>query len=569
MAVSKVKARRAAVFFLTLLGGAFIALAAYSVYLKIGPRSVVVSSIPFGLPAGTSILRGDVPDTLAGLDRMPISTEQELRRAEELQKSGKFNEAAEVYEAIALQYPEVFLAQWGVVNSLLSVNADSLLPIWRSQLESMERSLKNRYPESAVAFYIDARLAENANSLGTALELAHIATQKAPAFAEARLLYADYLFQARRYAESLEEAHVAISLFEGNSAAAYFRLAQVFHDEGNLDSCSLVVDYALSKFPVNVDFLCLQGMLQEYAGHFENAEETYRRALAIRPGHKMTTEAFLSLGQKMAPGKGGSLSPQERAQVAYDILEPLVRQYPENLPLREALGRAYMRGRNFDLAKTQFLEIQNLDASYPDIALRIQEASAMPPVHETQKSLLATDLSRVIDSMRTLPVSEHSFETSLGHYLVRYGASQKEFFKKYSAANFKKINRNTWQENFFEAPYFHKYTVLFDSLGKFYGVHIVVTDSNVLANRAKAKTPEIYTTLLQQNSRLSGVGTETGETDCDGTVMTGATWETRDNFELLARIAGKPAEVRMIRLDKTKIPEGSRLCDYLKYLSMY
>ena len=51
--------------------------------------------------------------------------------------------------------------------------------------------------------------------------------------------------------------------------------------------------------------------------------------------------------------------------------------------------------------------------------------------------------------------------------------------------------------------------------------------------------------------------------------MTGATWETRDNFELLARIAGKPAEVRMIRLDKTKIPEGSRLCDYLKYLSMY
>ena len=45
--------------------------------------SIASPSIPFGLPAGTSILRGDVPDTLAGLDRMPISTEQELRRAEE------------------------------------------------------------------------------------------------------------------------------------------------------------------------------------------------------------------------------------------------------------------------------------------------------------------------------------------------------------------------------------------------------------------------------------------------------------------------------------------------------
>lgn len=51
--------------------------------------------------------------------------------------------------------------------------------------------------------------------------------------------------------------------------------------------------------------------------------------------------------------------------------------------------------------------------------------------------------------------------------------------------------------------------------------------------------------------------------------MSGAIWETRDNFELLARIVGKPEEVRMIRLDKAKIPDGTRLCDYLKYLSLY
>ena len=55
MAVSKAKARRAAVFFLTLLGGAFIALFAYNLYLKIGPRQLDVPNVPFGLAGGTRL----------------------------------------------------------------------------------------------------------------------------------------------------------------------------------------------------------------------------------------------------------------------------------------------------------------------------------------------------------------------------------------------------------------------------------------------------------------------------------------------------------------------------------
>lgn len=569
MSISKAKARRAAVFFLTLLGGAFIALFVYNVYLKIGPRHVDLSQVPFGLPGGTRLAVGDLPDTLAGLDRMPLSTQQELRRAAELEKNDKFEDAAEVYEAIALQYPETFLAEWGVVNSLLS--QDSLLPIWQSQLDMMEKTLRYRYPESSVAFYLDARLAEKAGSASTALELARVATEKSPAFAAARLLYASLLYKAGRFAESGMEARAAISLSRGNEPKAFAQLAKIYHDEGILDSCELVVEYALSKFPVNTDLLCLQGYLQEYKGRFEEAEGTYRRVLAIRPGFQQATEALLSLGQKAPPGVGGGarLSPRDRVQVAYEILEPLVNLYPDNLPLREALGRTYLKGRDFDRAKAQFLEIQSRDPEYPEISRRIQEASSAPPVRETKKNLLADDLNRALDSMRTLPTTEHAFESSLGHYLVRYGATQKEFFQKYSAANFRKIDKNTWQESFFETPYFHQYTVLFDENGRFYGVHVVVTDSNVVANRTATNTPEIYTTLLQLNSRLSGVGTETGETDCDGKVLSGATWETCDNFEMLARFAGKPAEVRMIRLNRDAIPEGTRLCGYTKYLLMY
>lgn len=569
MDISKAKARRAAVFFLIVLGVFFVLFAAYSVYLKVGPQNVVVARVPFGLPGGWKLPVGDSPDTLRGLDAMPFSTRQELHRAAELEKSGEFESAAEIYEAIALQYPGAFLAEWGVAVTLLSM--DSLSAVWQSQLDRAVSILKRDFVESSVAFYLDARLAERANSPGTALELSRIAAEKAPAFADARLLYADLLYRAGRFAESGEEARAAISLYGGNEPRAYARLAWIFHDEGHLDSCGLVVEHALSKFPGSPSLLCLQGFLFEYRGNFDRAEDVYRRALAIRPGFSPAKDALLTLGEKSPPGAapgGARLSPKERVAIAYEILQPLVKQYPDNLPLREALGEAYLRGRDFDMAKSQFLEIRRQDPSYPEIESRIGRASSVP-TREGKKNLLADDLNRALDSMRTLPQTEHSFESSLGHYLVRYGASEKEFFSKYSVGNFKKIGQGTWQEVFFEAPYFHRYTILFDKSGHFYGVHVVVSDSGSVLNKAAANAPEIYTSMLLLNSRISGVGTETGETDCDGTVISGATWETRDNFEMLARIVGKPDEVRMIRLDRSKIPEGARLCDNVKYLLMF
>ncbi len=561
------KAQRAAVYFLVLLCGAFLALFAYFIYGKFGPRKIEILSVPFGIAPGTEISVGDFPDTLSGISALPASTAQELRRAYDLEKNDRLDEAAEIYEAIALQYPGVFLPEWGVARSLLA--KDSLSSVWKSLLESTERSLKKRYPESSVAFWLEASLAEKANSPGTALELARVATEKSPAFFDARLLYAKLLFLSGRLAEGKGEVRVAISLSLGENPKAYALLSRIYHDEGSLDSCERVVDYALSKFPINPELLCMQGILQEYKGRFDEAENTYRRVLAIRPGFSFATESLLSLGQKSPPGRmeSGRLSPRDQAKVACDILEPLVSRYPDNLPLREALGIAYLKGREFDRAKSQFLEIQTRDPDYPEIQRRLQEASSVPPVRDVKKNMLADDLHRAIDSMRTLPSTGHSFESLLGHYLVRYGASPKEFFARYSASNFKKVRKGVWREVFFEAPYFHEYTVLFDEKSRFYGVHVVVTDSNVVANKA-TNTPEIYTTLLQLNSRISGLGTETGETECDGTVLSGATWETRDNFEMLARVVGKPAEVRMIRLDKSKIPEGMRLCDYSKYLFM-
>ena len=254
-----------------------------------------------------------------------------------------------------------------------------------------------------------------------------------------------------------------------------------------------------------------------------------------------------------------------------DTLKPLVEKYPDNLPLKEALGRAYLKGRQFGRARSQFQDIQKVDPEYPDIQQRIQEASVTRPAPISKGDGLTANLNRAVDSLRETiePATTHDFTTMLGHYVVRYGATPREFFKKYSIGNFRPVANNVWQESFYIAPYMHTYTVIFDSLSHFREVHVVVYDSASSSNHM-GMAPEIYTRLLKQNSRISGIGNSTGETDCgDGIVLDAAVWETQDNFEMLARVVGKPAEVRMVRFDKSVLPPGLKLCDYTKYLNQY
>ena len=87
-----------------------------------------------------------------------------------------------------------------------------------------------------------------------------------------------------------------------------------------------------------------------------------------------------------------------------------------------------------------------------------------------------------------------------------------------------------WQESFYDNSNKHTYTVVFDSLNHFREVHVVVTDSSLKGNHM-GMAPEIFTRLLKQNSRISGIGSSTGETVCsDSVVIDAAVWETQDNF---------------------------------------
>ena len=429
-----------------------------------------------------------------------------------------------------------------------------------------------RYPNTGISFYLDSRKSLLAGNLTVAVELAKMASSRAPSIYEIRLWYAELLLKNSNMKDAANECRAAISLSSGDSQRAFELLAKVYHDDGILDSAALVVDYALTQFPLSSELMLLRGYLAEYNGKFDVAEKTYQRILAFRPDFEKARRAMATIGEKTAPGKNGHYagSSRDRAQVACDILAPLVERYPENLPLREALGTAYTKAHMFDMARREFNYILKNDPDYPDIKSRLNELEQVRKAAiEEYNNGLTANLNRAVDSLREsmMPEQKHDFSTKLGHYLVRYGASSQEFFKKYSASNFKQVKRFVWQETFYENPYHHTYTVVFDSLNRFKEVHVVVFDSASNSNHLGV-APEIFTRLLKQNSRISGISNNTGETDCgDGVVMDAAVWETRDNFEILARIVGKPAEVRMVRLDRNTLPpSGMKLCDYLPLL---
>lgn len=562
--------RTAAYLFLIFFFGALLAYGGFKLYSKYGPSKTVVGEIPFGLDAGTSVPNGDAPNFKADVERLPVQAQAEFRRAGELSRSGATKAAYEIYDALVLLYPNVDAAVWGEVNTLFHM--DSVTETMRDRAELLMGRLMARYPNTGISFYLDSRKSLLAGNLTVALELAKMASSRAPSIYEIRLWYAELLHKNSNLRDAASECRAAISLSSGDSQRAFELLAKVYHDDGILDSAALVVDYALTQFPLSSELMLLRGYLAEYNGKFDVAEKTYQRILAFRPDYEKARRAMATIGEKTAPGKNGHYagSSRDRAQVACDILAPLVERYPENLPLREAMGTAYVKAHMFDMARREFNYILKNDPDYPDIKSRLNELEQVRRVAiEEYNNGLTANLNRAVDSLRgsMMPERKHDFSTKLGHYLVRYGASSQEFFKKYSASNFKQVKRFVWQETFYESPYHHTYTVVFDSLNRFREVHVVVFDSASNSNHLGV-APEIFTRLLKQNSRISGISNNTGETDCgDGVIMDAAVWETRDNFEILARIVGKPAEVRMVRLDRTTLPPaGLKLCDYMPFL---
>ena len=124
---------------------------------------------------------------------------------------------------------------------------DSLTDLENNRLNLVADKLQSRYPNTGLSKYLESRKTYKSGNKTVALEMAKIAVDQAPTLVEARLWYAQLLKEGNRLPQAVEEARTVISLSAGNEPRGYEMLAGLFHDQGNLDSCSSLLDYGLTQ----------------------------------------------------------------------------------------------------------------------------------------------------------------------------------------------------------------------------------------------------------------------------------------------------------------------------------
>jgi tetratricopeptide (TPR) repeat protein len=530
-------------------------------------RSITVSAVPFGLPAGTNI-----PVGLRAKFSSHTAAEADLRRANDLRTAGALKAAQDNYETILLKYPNLPAALFGAAYSMLAEDFVSKENIAKAKI--LIENLARQMPGSVWVQLLLTFSKEHEGNLSHALEMATALAAASPAFSEARLRYADLLLKAGYLERAAEEARTAISISAGSEARAYVILAFALHKMGNLEECSELVNYALPRFPSQTDLLLLHGYLSEYSRDFEKAQDNYRKILALKPGDINALNAMATLGEKVPPSSGtiaaagGGISLQDQAREAAKIIMPLIEEYPENLPLREALGKIYLKARLIKEARAQFSEIHAQDFDYPNIRKLMNEASEeqikfMSPATSApllNSKALADSLARTFAMLSTLNEAEITDSDELGRYFVYYGATFKDFFDKYSVTRYKKIDENTFSETYRIGSFIYENTIFFDAKKKFYATRTTVSDT--LDADSLGYIQDFFRHFLKKESKLLGEGSPEAA-HCSGEKWEGVIWASRDNLEVLVYNPKAPRRVFIIRLHASRFPDTGNLCHYV------
>ncbi len=531
-----------------------------SVWFALSDRTISVSAVPFGLPAGTRIPiqeRAEFPS-------MPSGAEAELRQANDLRMAGALQAAQNNYETILLKYPNLPAALFGAAYSIVAEDTASAAKI--SKAKNLIEGLAQQMPGSVWVELLLIFIKEHEGNASHALEMAAKLAARSPAFSEARLKYADLLFKTEQASKAIDEARAAISISAGTDVRAYVNLAFALHSTGKIEECSELVNYALPRFPSQTDLLLIHGYLSEYSRDFDNAQNAYKKILALKPGDANATTAMITLGEKRMPetGLATTISLKDQAREAAKVIIPIIEEYPENLPLREALGKIYLKSRMLKEARTQFSEIYAQDFEYPNIRKLLDESSEeqqkifTPPPLPLNSKKLADSLAKTIAALKE---SEKSDYDDSGRYLVHYGATFKEFFSKYSVTRFHKIDERTFYERYNIEPSAYENTVFFDSRNQFYATRSIITNS--VSTNSYDYIPDLFGHFLKKETGILGEGVAVRITECYGDRWSGVVWTSRDNFEILMQNSSAPHKVFILRLHAKRFSDTGNLCSYV------
>ncbi|MGL1935274.1 MAG: tetratricopeptide repeat protein [Fibrobacterales bacterium] len=542
--------------FLTLIVCALVGMGGYQAFDLIFSRTIKPEYVPFGLDIGTELDVGrkfSVPKELPKLD----PADQKLyKQAIQYHEMRGVKSSKKIFDGLIKKYPEVFAIYFYASKNILSYQelTKSLLDDVRVYIQQA----KALNPEHPALYFITGQYNLLMNNNDQALKSFEKSIELSPIFAPSYYELALINLQGKKYSSSLEYLKYSITLDTESLEKQYSMLAHIYHNTADLDTCFRVVNYAIDQFPYNTSLLYLKGLLLEYDGDVDEARETYNKILKLDPQNSEAQKAITTLGQKIPPIKSKP-SVEGSSVNSIALLDSLVNDRPKNGWLRYALGVAYLNSGNSDKAEIEFdkarlyeasLQTLNSEGKTFEVANAKKKEVVKPVIKKSSKELalekqvkemISQSENKVIEVKKKKSVLSEG-KVELGHFLVPWGATEKEFFKRYPISDFKKIKYGIYKETFYVDDILHEHVVRFNKKG-FWGVHVYLTDTT------KAYI-DLLGSTIRANARISGSGTHLGEKKCPGfKSFESFTWnKTKDNYELITQFAGKSWQVRMMRM---------------------
>jgi Flp pilus assembly protein TadD len=314
------------------------------------------------------------------MQRHAAAMVEELRRAMELHKTGRLEEAVARYRRLLDYYPDHpdvnhFLGmaeyQRGNLDAAVELikKAIALQPgtaLFHGNLGRIQLN-RGEYADAAArfrrAFELSPDDAELPHLLGRALRLDGDAEAALPHLQHACELRPDSVRVLLDFAEALAGTRQnarAAELFrrvlerEPENTDALRSLAHSLRTLNRSDEAIACLDSALALQQTDPKIWCEHGETLEEAGQFEGAAASFNRALQLRPGYPVAVACLLALNK----GQG---DPELAAAGAQHLQEQRISK-PVRVQLHFAMGRHYDAAGEYDLAFEHFRSANDIVA---------------------------------------------------------------------------------------------------------------------------------------------------------------------------------------------------------------
>jgi tetratricopeptide (TPR) repeat protein len=569
--------------FLGLLGAVIlglIILGILSIQRGLGTGGATLKAIPFGPEPGTRIRHGIEFNLKAAVQSTSPSTrirwEDVAKRLSEtpgLERSGRLEEALQVLASEASDFEPLQYA--------LTLNvADSLLQGLRKPGSQDELRLEAL---SAMAHpfarYVHGRLALVLGKVETAQASFNKAVDAAPdfAFAWSQLGYIAMEKGETKLAKSCFQK--AIGLMESDSSQyqkprdhsglilrflpmvempPYGGLAQLYLSQNHPDTAAQIMGYAEDRGWRDGQLALARAWWWEFKGQMAKARGIYDSLEQTYP----SWDAIPRLRDKLGL-KGSSERDGQQALFAIRTLDPLIKAYPANAPLRLALAQAYIQRGLYGLAVSQLDSGLALDPNLTGAEELRREAYGVWVKQEGRTVMAKTQLpdenAPAASSEDPDPVVIPSSLALLGTYSVSWGASAYRMREAYPRKRFLPSQKGNLVDRFVNDGLLYENVSAYknDSL---WGILATVSDTT-------QNHIDVFGRMIRMKTKISGEGRGTGEATCPGyRSFQGAIWENDDTFEFMAQFQGKENQVRLARIARSAMPLDRRLCDMVRYL---